>query len=147
MARASAFRSFTIVLILLVTGCVSSFTLVNTLRCFSTFSATGRSATIHMVLTGGNGVGTATWRESRSGTSNDMHKNAYQCITQRTDRCGSHKGLQRPVRAWSRNPRQQKGSRHCIYYLTNQYKALTHPNFPDIHIILATLLPAVNINM
>lgn len=47
-------------LILFVAGGVSSFTLVDTLRSVSTFSAAGRSAAIHMVLTGGNGVRAAT---------------------------------------------------------------------------------------
>lgn len=50
-------------LILFVAGGVSSFTREDTLRCVSTFSAAGRSAAIHMVLTGGNGVRTATWRD------------------------------------------------------------------------------------
>lgn len=51
---------FTIMLILFVARGVSSFTREDTLRCVSTFSAAGRSAAIHMVLTGGNGVRTAT---------------------------------------------------------------------------------------
>lgn len=114
---------FTIVLILFVAGGVSSFTLVDTLRCVSTFSTAGRSAAIHMVLTGGDGVGAATWRESGLGTRNNTHKTI--CITQRTDQCGSHKGLRRRVRPWSRSPRQRKGSHHCIYYLIKQNKALT----------------------
>lgn len=67
-------------LILFVAGGVSSFTIVDTLRCASTFSAAGRSAAIHMVLTGGNGVRTATWRESLGHKQATIHTMPLICI-------------------------------------------------------------------
>lgn len=60
-------------LVLLVAGAVASFTPEDTLRCVSTFSAAGRSAAIHMVLTGGDGVRTAAWRDKVSVNSKQQY--------------------------------------------------------------------------
>ena len=50
----------TVMLVLFVAGCVSCLTLVDALGCVSTLASAGRSAAVHMVLTGGDGVGTTT---------------------------------------------------------------------------------------
>lgn len=54
--------ALTIVLVLCIAWCVSRLTLADTLWCVTTLPTTGRSAAIHMVLTGGDGVGPAACR-------------------------------------------------------------------------------------
>lgn len=66
-------------LILFVAGGVSSFTREDTLRCVSTFSAAGRSAAIDMVLTGGNGVRTATWTD-KVWVTNEQQYTHHLCV-------------------------------------------------------------------
>lgn len=59
-------ETLTIVLVLFVAWCVSSFTLEDALGCFSTFSGARGSAAIHMVLAGGDGVGTTTCTQKQT---------------------------------------------------------------------------------
>lgn len=56
--KTSAF--LTKVLVLLIAGCVSGFTLVDTLGCVSTLASARGSAAIYMVLTGGDSVRATT---------------------------------------------------------------------------------------
>lgn len=53
-------------LVLVVAGCVSRFTFVDTLGRVPTFSSAGGSAPIHVVLAGLDGVGPATYGHNSS---------------------------------------------------------------------------------
>lgn len=68
-------------LVLFVAGCVSSFTLEETLWGVSTLSTTGRSAAIHMVFTGLNGVGPATYGHNISVRIKIAHVYLHRSIT------------------------------------------------------------------
>lgn len=73
------------VLVLLIAGCVSRFTLVDTLGCFSTLTSARGSAAIHMVLTWGDGVRATTC--GYKDWLRDVHHTHNHCI------CLSHAKL------------------------------------------------------